>query len=119
MIADDQPNYSFDPNEIRIDYTTLTPRFSVVDNQSLDEGIRYLAEHGYAVFSDVMNQEEINHNKDLLWKFLENIPHTRIDRNNPSTWSKHWYRNFDDSFRMICLFVFSQYLGQAMVVMVF
>lgn len=92
MIAEDQPNYSLDSNEIRIDYTTLTPRFSVADSRSLDEGIKYLNEHGYAVFSDVMNQEEIDHNKDLLWQFLENIPHTRIKRNNPSTWSQHWYR---------------------------
>jgi hypothetical protein len=39
MADNHQLTYSFDKNEIRIDYTTLTPRFSVTDNDSLDNGI--------------------------------------------------------------------------------
>jgi hypothetical protein len=90
MADNHQLTYSFDKNEIRIDYTTLTPRFSVTDNDSLDNGIGYLNEHGYAIFSDVMLQDEIDINKELLWNFLENIPGYHIQRNDPTTWSKNW-----------------------------
>ncbi|CAF1361531.1 unnamed protein product [Adineta steineri] len=82
--------YSYDKDGIRIDYTALTPRYSVTNNESLNEGISYLNDHGYAVFSDVLSQDEINFNKDLLWKFLENIPDFNIRRDDPSTWSNRW-----------------------------
>ncbi|CAF4084424.1 unnamed protein product, partial [Adineta steineri] len=55
--------YSYDKDGIRIDYTALTPRYSVTNNESLNEGISYLNDHGYAVFSDVLSQDEINFNK--------------------------------------------------------
>jgi hypothetical protein len=90
MTNNDQLNYSLDKNEIRIDYTTLSPRFSVTNNDSINDGITYLNEHGYAVFSDVMPEDEINFNKELLWKFLETIPGHHIQRNDPTTWSKNW-----------------------------
>jgi hypothetical protein len=73
-----------------IDYTTPTPRFSVTNNDTLNDGIAYLNEHGYAVISDVLNQDEINVNKNLLWKFLENCPNSTIRRDDPETWSNEW-----------------------------
>ncbi|CAF1076364.1 unnamed protein product [Rotaria sordida] len=83
-------SYSSDKNSIRIDHTTLTPRYSITNEESLNEGINYLNEHGYAVFSDVLSQDEININKDLLWKFFETIPGCNIRRDDPSTWSTYW-----------------------------
>jgi hypothetical protein len=82
--------YSLDNNGIRIDHTTLTPRYSVTNNESLNAGITYLNEHGYAVFSDVLTGDEINVNKDLLWNFFENIPDHNFRRDDPSTWSNNW-----------------------------
>jgi hypothetical protein len=90
MTDNNQLNYSLDKNEIRIDYTILTPRFTVTNNDSLNDGIIHLNEHGYAIFSDVMHQDEINNNKELLWNFLENIPGRHIQRNDPTTWSNNW-----------------------------
>ena len=82
--------YSVDKNGIRIDHTTVTPRFSVNDDQALDNGIEYLNQNGYAVFSDVMSVEEIQQKKDLLWDFLENIEDRNFRRNVPNTWSHRW-----------------------------
>jgi hypothetical protein len=82
--------YGRDKHGIRIDHTTVTPRYSVTNNESLNDGINYLNEHGYAVFSDVLSEDEINFNKELLWKFLENIPNCDIRRDDPSTWSNNW-----------------------------
>jgi hypothetical protein len=73
-----------------IDYTTSTPRFSVKNDETLNAGIDYLNEHGYAVISDVIDQDEINENKNLLWKFLENVSNNKIRRNEPETWSNEW-----------------------------
>jgi hypothetical protein len=83
-------SYSYDTNGIRIDHTTITTRYSVENNESLNAGINYLNEHGYAVFSDVLTTDEINFNKELLWNFFENIPGYHIRRNDPSTWSNYW-----------------------------
>lgn len=83
-------SYSRDNNGIRIDHTTITPRYSVTNNESLAAGINYLNDHGYAVFSDVLAEDEVNYNKDLLWGFLENIPNRNIKRHDPSTWSNSW-----------------------------
>ncbi|UJR09465.1 hypothetical protein I4U23_013703 [Adineta vaga] len=82
--------YSHDNHGIRIDHTTLTPRFSVTNESSLTDGITYLTEHGYAVFSDVLSTDEVNNGKELLWQFLENIPGYAIRRDNPSSWSSSW-----------------------------
>lgn len=79
-----------DNKGIRIDHTTVSPRYSVVNDDSLNAGINYLNEHGYAVFSDVLTNEEVELNKSLLWEFFENIPGRQLRRNDPSTWSNHW-----------------------------
>ncbi len=85
-----QSNKDSDNMSSQIDYTTPTPRFSVTNNDTLNDGIAYLNEHGYAVISDVMNQDEINVNKNLLWKFLENFSNNTIRRDDPETWSNEW-----------------------------
>lgn len=73
-----------------IDYTTPTPRFSVKDDQALEAGLAYLDEHGYAVISDVIDGDEIAFNKNLLWKFLESYPNSKIRRDDPETWANEW-----------------------------
>ncbi|CAF3767283.1 unnamed protein product [Rotaria magnacalcarata] len=83
-------------NYLHIDRAALTPRFSIVDNESLNDGIAYLNNHGYAVFSDVLSQDEISTNIDSLWQFFENIPGCRIQRRDPSTWSNYWGANWED-----------------------
>ena len=73
-----------------IDYTTPTPRFSVKNDETLKAGIDYLNEHGYAVISDVLDQDEINENKKLLWKYLETVSNNQIRQGEPETWSNEW-----------------------------
>ncbi len=85
-----ESNKASDNISTSIDYTTPTPRFSVTNENTLNDGITYLNEHGYVVISDIMNQDEINFNKDLLWKFLENISNNTIQRNDPETWTNEW-----------------------------
>ena len=77
-------------NTTPVDYTSSTPRFSVASDDELNNGIAYLKENGYVVISDVMNQGEINVNKDLLWKFLESASNGQLRRNDPDTWSNPW-----------------------------
>ena len=83
-------SFSFDNNGIRIDHTTVTPRHSVTDEQSFNAGIEYLNGHGYAIFSDVLTEDEVNTHKTLLWEFFENIRGGNIRRDDPSTWSNNW-----------------------------
>ena len=90
MANNNQVPYTLDKNGIAIDHTTVTPRYSVTNEESLNEGIAYLNEHGYAVFSDVMQQDEIDANISLLWSFLENTPGRNIRRDKPETWSDDW-----------------------------
>ena len=85
-----ESNKTSDNISTSIDYTTPTPRFSVTNENTLKDGITYLNDHGYVVISDIMNQDEINFNKDLLWKFLENISNNTIQRNDPETWANEW-----------------------------
>ena len=85
-----ESNQMHDKISSQIDYTTSTPRFSVTNDDTLKDGIAYLNENGYAVISDIMNQDEINVNKDLLWKYLENVSNNTIQRNDPETWSNEW-----------------------------
>ncbi len=70
----------------QIDFTIPTPRFSVKDEDELNDGIAYLKKNGYVVFSDVMNPDEINLNKDLLWKVLESASNSLMQRGDPDTW---------------------------------
>ncbi|CAF3912258.1 unnamed protein product, partial [Rotaria sp. Silwood1] len=72
----------------QIDYTTTSPRFSVTNEKELNDALVYLNENGYVVIGDVMNQDEINANKELLWKFLENASNSVVKRDDPETWSK-------------------------------
>lgn len=85
-----EEDYTRDNKGLRIDHTTVSPRYSVRNDDSLNEGINYLNEHGYAVFSDVLTDEEVQFNKGLLWDFFENIPGRQIRRDDPSTWSNNW-----------------------------
>lgn len=73
-----------------IDYTTASPRFSVTNKDTLKDGLDYLNENGYVVISDIMNSDEINQNKDLLWQFLENTSNGTVQRHDPQTWSNNW-----------------------------
>ncbi|CAF1266991.1 unnamed protein product [Rotaria sp. Silwood1] len=77
-------------NVNQIDYTTPSPRFSVTNDKELQDGFTYLNENGYVVISDVLNQDEINENKQLLWKFIENASKGAIKRDDPDTWSNQW-----------------------------
>ncbi len=80
------------PEEIEVDYESISPRFSVDNLEDLQQGVEYFNEHGYAIFSDVHSNDEITNSIDLLWKFLENLePPYHIRRNNPETWNKLWY----------------------------
>lgn len=85
-----QSNQNCENLNDQIDYTTAAPRFSVLDEKSLSQGLDYLNEHGYVVISDIMNENEINQNKDLLWKFIQRDSNGAIQRNNPDTWSNNW-----------------------------
>ena len=80
---------SQDKNGFRIDDMTPSLRFSVHDQAKLNEGIAHLNEYGYAVFSDVMQLNEVEENKELLWQFLERIPspYHNIRRDQPQTWN--------------------------------
>ena len=73
-----------DQHGTEIDHQTVTPRYSVIDEQSLDAGIEYLTNHGYAVFSNVMSDEEVTPHRNRLWHFLQNIPGQSIRRDDPS-----------------------------------
>ena len=79
--------YARDQKGLQIDLETPSPRFSVNDARSFDDGVAYLNANGYAVFSDVMAEAEIAENKNLLWNFLENVAGQRIRRDQPETWS--------------------------------
>ena len=97
-------------NEIhtQIDYTTPAPRFSVTNDDTLNDGLTYLTENGYTVISDIMNGDEIALNKDLLWKFLETVGNSSIRRDDPETWSNEWLES-DICFKNIDLLFFCSY----------
>lgn len=76
--------------KIDIDYETISPRFSVENIEELQQGIEYLNEYGYAVFSNILMSDEINHSIDLFWKHLECLKSVRIRRDDPGTWDKDW-----------------------------
>ena len=85
-----QANNDSTMNTNQIDYTTPSPRFSVTNDKELQDGFTYLNENGYVVISDVMNQDQINDDKQLLWKFIENASNGAIKRDDPDTWSNQW-----------------------------
>jgi hypothetical protein len=77
---------SEDKHGLTIDHTGEYPRFSVTDDSALDDGIAYMREHGYAVFSEVIEPNNVEEHRELLWQFLEGILHLHIRRDDPSTW---------------------------------
>lgn len=80
------------PREVAVNYEETPPRFSVHNTEELQQGIEYLEEHGYAVFSDVHSADQVKESTDLLWKFLENLEEPyNIRRDNPQSWNKYWY----------------------------
>lgn len=83
--------YEIDSKGIRIDARTGNPRFSIDDETSLNNGLRFMAENGFAVFSGVISQEQIPEKKNLAWDFLENMPNSKIRRDDPKTWSSGWF----------------------------
>jgi hypothetical protein len=82
---------SRDKNGLRIDDTIPSARFSVRSQTTLDEGIAHFNQYGYAVFSDVMELDKVEENKELLWQFLEYLPspYNHIRRDQPYTWN-YW-----------------------------
>jgi hypothetical protein len=86
----DQSTSNSNKNSAQIDYTTPTARYSVKNEDTLNDGLAYLNENGYVVISDVMNEDEINVSKELLWKFLKDVSNGTIQRDQPETWSDHW-----------------------------
>jgi hypothetical protein len=91
--APEQMNQTTLPNieEIGVDYETPSPRFSVQNMEEIQQGVEYLDEHGYAVFSNVLSNDQIDHSVDLLWKHFENLKAPfRIRRDCPQTWNKPW-----------------------------
>ncbi|CAF3110136.1 unnamed protein product [Rotaria sp. Silwood2] len=78
-------------NDSSVDYDVTSPRFFVHNIEELQQGIEYLNEHGYAIFSNILTNDEVNNGVDLLWKYLESLRHPyHIQRNNPETWDKPW-----------------------------
>ena len=55
--------YAKDQNGIQIGHAMVTPHYSVINHQSLDEGIQYLNMYGYTLFSGVVSEDEIATNK--------------------------------------------------------
>ncbi len=79
---------STNPNLV-VDHDIVTPRFSVQNADEFRQGIEYLNEHGYAVFGNVLSDnDEIARNVDLLWKHLESLERPyNIRRNDVTTWN--------------------------------
>jgi hypothetical protein len=74
-----------------VDFQIESPRFSANDAQQIQQGVEYLTENGYAVFSNVLSPDEITSNIDLLWKHLENLlPPYHIKRDDVQTWDAEW-----------------------------
>lgn len=94
-----------EPAEVKVDYEGVSPRFSVHSAKELQQGVEHLDEHGYAIFSDVLSNDQITKSTDLLWKFLEDLePPFHIRRIYPQTWDTPWYVLF--IYIGECLFTF-------------
>lgn len=77
--------------EVVVDYNVTSPRFSIHNTEEVQQGIEHLNEYGYAVFSNVLTNDEVNHSVDLFWQFLENLEQPYpIRRNDSQTWNKCW-----------------------------
>jgi hypothetical protein len=78
-------------SEIAVDYQIISPRYSAQDIEEIQQGIDHLNERGYAVFSNILSNDEINHGIDLFWKHLEGLTKPfSIRRDDPTTWDDEW-----------------------------
>lgn len=60
------------------------PRFDIANHKQ--EFLSYLQEHGYAVASNVVRADQLDHCKSLMWDYLESIPNTAVRRDDVKTW---------------------------------
>ncbi|CAM4775523.1 unnamed protein product [Rotaria magnacalcarata] len=73
---------------VKIDSRTKSRRFSCQNPETLTAGLRHLDEHGYTIISDVLNESEIDHAKNLIWQHLEGLKSPyRIKRGQIHTWN--------------------------------
>lgn len=78
-------------SKVLVDYQLISPRFSVGKIDELQQGVEHLNERGYAVFSDILSQDQISHGTDLFWQHLEGLKRPfSIRRNDPTTWNEQW-----------------------------
>lgn len=78
-----------DSADVRIEYRRQCARFSCQDPQTLADGLRHLEEHGYAVISDVLDEDEVNTAKNLIWQHLEGLKSPyKIKRGQIHTWNQ-------------------------------
>ncbi len=83
--------HQMETSKVPVDYELITPRYSVQNIEELHQGIDHLNERGYAVFSDILTNNEINHSIDLFWKHLEGLKKPFcIRRDDPTTWDEDW-----------------------------
>ncbi|CAF3572970.1 unnamed protein product [Adineta steineri] len=74
---------------VKIDYRTVSQRFSCQDPQTLADGLRHLEQHGYTVISDVLDESEVNIAKNLIWQHLEGLKSPyKIKRGQIQTWNQ-------------------------------
>lgn len=74
---------------VRIEYRRKCQRFSCQDPQTLADGLRHLNQHGYTVISDVLDEDQVNDAKNLIWQHLEGLkaPY-KIKRGQIQTWNQ-------------------------------
>ncbi len=74
---------------VKVDYRTRAQRFSCHDPQTLADGLRHLEQHGYTVISDVLDENEIDTAKNLIWQHLEGLKSPyKIKRGQIHTWNQ-------------------------------
>lgn len=78
----------FDASGVRIVFRQPCQRFSCLDNDQLDQAMKHLEENGFAVISDVLNQDEVDQAKQLIWQYLERLKSPyKIKRNDIRSWN--------------------------------
>jgi hypothetical protein len=77
--------------EVDVEYDVTSPRFSVHNTEELQQGVEHLNEHGYAVFSNILSNDEVKNSVDLFWKHLESLKQPyHIRRSDPQSWNRRW-----------------------------
>jgi hypothetical protein len=86
---EDRETMEVDRVGVKIDYRTQAQRFSCQDPETLANGLRHLEEYGYTIISDVLNENEVNTAKNLIWQHLEGLkaPY-KIKRGQIHTWNQ-------------------------------